>query len=202
MQGSTLAGMNELSLRRWPPFAVVGAILLVVCVAVARLPDSFLAQMERNRTFSGTEAGWAYRLLVIAAVAQAIYGGFVALRIERVRRARAEDRKVRRMSRAKILKIVTRNAAGMIVWTLIYGIASLALTGQRGGFWLFPLLAVAQGAWCYRQTGEIGRWLAFQPEAETGSRRSIWVREPADYCPPLARGLTPLDPEDTAQPTT
>lgn len=180
-------------MRRRVPFWVVGAILIVVCIGVLRLPESFVAQVERNRALSSSQAGWAYRLIAVVAIAQAAYGGFFLLRPEAIRKARAGDDKVAAMPRERIASLVARNAAFMVVLTLVYGIAALAITGQRGGFWLFPVVAVAQGAWYYREVGEIGRWLTFQPEVEPPRRRGDWSREPADYCPPLARGLRPVE---------
>lgn len=171
---------------------MAGAILVVVCIGVLRLPDSFVAQVERSRPLSSSQAGWAYRLIAAAAIAQAAYGGFFLLRPETIRKARDKDRKIAAMPRERILSLVARNAALMVVLTLVYGIAALAITGERGGFWLFPLIAVAQGAWYYRQAGEIGRWLSFRTVTETPGPRGEWRREPADYCPPLARGLRPI----------
>ena len=193
--------MPDLVRRRWPPFAVIAALLAIVCVAVARLPESFINQLERNRPFTSSQAGWAYRLLAAAAVAQALYGGFLVLRAERIEKARAADPKVARMSRSALVRSLARNAAAMVFWTIAYGIAAFAVTGQRGGFWFFPLLALFQGAWYYRQTGEVARWVGFQPEPEPDRGSGpVWRREPPDYTPPLLRGLT-LSPREDA-PTT
>lgn len=170
----------------------MAAILLVVCVAVVRLPDSFLEMLERTTPFTSAQAGWAYRLLALAAVAQALYGGFALLRPARVQRARASEPKLAQMSRAKLTSVVARTAASMVAFTLAYGIAALAVSGQRGGFWLFPVIAVAQGAWYYREVGQVATWLRFQDEPAGHDRsRGVWTREPPDYCPPIARGLQP-----------
>jgi hypothetical protein len=179
-------------IRRRAPFWVTAAILLVVCIGVLRLPESFVAQVERNRPLSSSQAGWAYRLIAVVAIAQAAYGGFFLLRPEAIRKARDKDQKVAAMLRDRVVSLVARNAAFMVALTLVYGIAALGLTGERGGFWLFVVVAVAQGAWYYRQVGEIGRWLSFQPATESRGPRGEWRREPADYCPPLARGLRPV----------
>jgi hypothetical protein len=80
----------------------------------------------------------------------------------------------------------------MIFLTFVYGLAAFLVTGQRGGYWLFAVLFLAQGAWYYRQVGDIGRWLEFQPEVVTRPSSAVWIREPDDYCPPLARSLTPV----------
>ncbi|MGH2746903.1 MAG: hypothetical protein ACRDKB_03130 [Actinomycetota bacterium] len=184
--------MAQQVIRRRTPFWVAAAVLLVVSLGVLRLPESFVAQIERNRPLSSSQAGWAYRLIAVAAVAQAAYGGFIFLRPEAIRRAREKDQKVAAMPRERVASLVARNAAFMVVLTLVYGLAALAITGERGGFWLFAVIAAAQGAWYYRQVGEIGQWLSFQPAVEALGRRGEWRREPPDYCPPVARGLRPL----------
>lgn len=185
--------MQELISRRARPFAVVAVVIGVVCIAVARLPQSFVSLLERKSPFTSAQIGWAYRLLVLAAVAQALYGGFVLLRADRVEEARRRDPKLASLSRSKLTGIVARTAASMVLFTLVYGLAAFGVGGQRGGFWLFPLLAVSQGAWYYRQVGAVARWMGFQPETQPESAdRGIWKREPADYCPPLARALAPL----------
>lgn len=189
----TLLPVEELRAQRIRPFAIVAAILLVLCVAVARLPESFIAMLERRSPFTISEAGWAYRLLAFAAIAQALYGGFSLLRPARVERARRTDPKLARLTRARLTGLIARTAATMVAFTLAYGIAALGVRGQRGGFWLFPVLAAAQGAWYYREVGQIAGWLGFQDEAGSDDpARGLWTREPADYCPPIARGLEPV----------
>ena len=178
--------------QRWPPFAFVLAVLMVLSVAVARLPESLVEQLQRNSLLAGTEAGWAYRLLAGFAAAQILYGGFRVLRIERVRKEQETDAKVARMSRPRLLGSIARNAAGMMFLTFVYGLAAFLVTGQRGGYWLFAVLFLAQGAWYYRQVGDIGRWLEFQPEVVARPSSAVWVREPDDHRPPLARSLTPV----------
>lgn len=184
--------MQDLLARRVRPFAIAAGTIAVVCVAVLRLPDTFLALLANNTPFTTAQTGWAYRLLAFAAVAQALYGGFVVLRPDHVEEARKKDAKLAAKSRAQLLGIVARTAASMTSFTLLYGLAAFGVSGQRGGFWLFPLLAAAQGAWYYRQVGQVAAWLAFQPEAASDAPpRGLWQREPPDYCPPLARGLRP-----------
>lgn len=190
--------MQELLGRRTRPFVVVAAVVAVVCIAVLRLPDTFLALLDRNTPFTTSQTGWAYRLLAFAAVAQAFYGGFVLLRPDHVQEARKKDPKLAARSRPQVVGIVARTAASMTFFTLLYGLAAFGVSGQRGGFWLFPSLAVAQGAWYYRQVGQIASWLGFQPESGSDApARGLWQREPADYCPPLARGLRPVSVTDT-----
>jgi hypothetical protein len=102
------------------------------------------------------------------------------------------------MSREEIIVSLARNAAGMCGLTLVYGIAALGLTGQRGGFWLFPGLLVLQAAWYYRQVGEIAKWIEFQPAfIATEAPTPGWSAGPPDYTPPIARGLSPA-PGDNA----
>ncbi len=190
---ATLDRVQELMSRRARPFAVVAAIAVVICVAIARLPDSLVSLLQRKTPLSLAQIGWAYRLLAFAAVGQALYGGFVLLRPDRVEAARRKDPKLAALPRVRLIGLVARTAASMLLFTLIYGIAAFAVGGQRGGFWLFPVLMVAQGAWYYRQVGQVAKWAGFQPEpTATEPGRGTWQREPADYCPPLARGLVPV----------
>ena len=182
--------------RRWTPFLIVGAGLAIAFVAIARLPESYVAQMARNRPFfeSRAEADWAYRLLTVVAFAQAIYGGFVLLQIDRVKRSRERESAVAAMPRSDLLALVTRAAAVLVALTFVYGVATFWVTGQRGGFWLFAALSVAQIAWYFRQVNVIARYLDFQPEPRPAREPAPWNQAPADYCPPLARGLRPLRP--------
>lgn len=187
------ATVPDLYERRWPSFIAVAATVAIVSVAVVRLPDPFLATIERNSILDDTAGGWAYRLLAFVAVLQALFGGFYVVRIDQVKRSRAEDAKVAAMTRAQVVTALSRNAAGMTLLTLIYGLAAFAVTGQRGGFWLFPLLCVLQGAWYFREIGAVSRWLGFQPDtAVEVAPDAVWRREPPDYTPPIARGLTPI----------
>lgn len=186
--------VENLYRRRRPAFVVSGALIAVVSVAMARLPESLVNTIERNRFLDGPSAGWAYRLLAFFAIAQALYGGFFVIRVDHVKRSRVEDPKAAAMTRADIITSLSRNAAGMLVLTLIYGLASAGVTGQRGGFWLFPLLCLAQGAWYFREIGAVARWLTFQPD--TGIEQipdAVWKREPPDYTPPLARSLSAIE---------
>jgi hypothetical protein len=166
--------------------------LAILCLAVFRLPDSFLAQLRANKPLDDVQADWAYRLLAFVAVAQALYGGFVILQTERVRKAREREEKAGAMSREEIVTSVARNAAGMCALTMVYGLAALGLTGQRGGFWIFPGVALLQAAWYHRQVGEVARWIEFQPAfvGGTDASKGEWNAGPADYEPPIARGLS------------
>jgi len=183
--------VNDLSGRRIAPFGAAAAAIAVTSILVASLPAILVEQIERARVLSDAQAGWAYRLLIAAAVAQALYGGFSILRPERLEAARRRDPKTAGMSRRALIASVARNAAGMVLLTLVYGLAAFGVTGERGGFWPFVALAVAQGAWYYREVGAVARWLGFQPEpVEEQAGAHVWRREPHDYCPPLVRGLS------------
>ena len=175
--------------KRIVPFAVAALVLFLICLAMVRLPDAYASRLERNRPFNSSQAGWAYRLLAFAAIGQAAYGGFAILQVEKIRQARLKDPRLADMPAEDVVRSVARNAAGMTLLTLVYGIASFYVTGQRGGFWLFPLVAVAQGAWYFRQVGQIAKWMDFQPEVEPDKRKRapVWRREPPDYSPPLGR---------------
>ena len=187
--------MQDLASRRLRPFLVVAAITLLVCIAIARLPDSLIELLQRKTPFTLPQIGWAYRLLAFAAVAQALYGGFVLLRPDHVEDARRKDPTLAALPRVQLVASVARTAASMLLFTLLYGIAAFGVGGQRGGFWLFPVLVVGQGAWYYRQVGQVARWAGFQPEpVVTEPGRGIWKREPADYSPPLVRHLVPTSP--------
>ena len=174
---------------------MLGVVLAFVFVAVARLPEAFVTQLEHRSPFTTAQAGWAFRLLALAAFAQAAYGGFSVLQVDRVREARASDDKVSRMSRQEIAEMVSRNAAYLVALTIVYGIATLAMTGERGSFWLFAVLSLAQAAWYFRQTRQITEYLSVQSEQDPSAKPpEAWHREPDDYSPPLARAMDPSDP--------
>jgi hypothetical protein len=192
--------MGELWARRRPAFITAGVILLIVSIAIARLPDSLVSSIQNNRTFTNSQAGWAYRLLAFAAIVQAFYGGYVVLRIDHVKRAREKDPKVGQMTHDRVIRSLSRNAAGMVIWTLVYGVAAFIITGERGGFWLFPFLCLLQLAWYFREIGAIARWLEFQPQPEKDPLIA-WVREPPGYVPPIARVLVPrVDEREDPEP--
>lgn len=183
--------------RRRGPFVVLLVVSAIICLAVFRLPGTFLAQINDHKPLDDAQAGWAYRLLVVIALAQAAYGAFGVLRTDRVARARERDAKVRAMSREEIVVSLARNAAGMCALTLVYGIAALGLTGQRGGFWLFPGVLVLQAAWYYRLVGDAAKWIELQPAFVSTEPPPIpWSAAAADYTPPIARGLTPAQPDN------
>ena len=166
-------------------------IIIVTCSVVAALPDSFLVHLMRGRILDGDQAGWAYRLLVFFAALEIGYAGYRVFRIEPVEIARRKDPRAAALSSEAMVTSLARTAALLVTFTLLYGLTSIWLTGQRGGFWLFPILAVAQLAWHFRSIGEIARWEGRRP-APAQRRPEAWPRAVPDYCPPIARGLRPL----------
>lgn len=176
--------------RPWHPFWAALAVLAIVSVVVFRLPESLLVQIQSNGPFSSVQAGWAYRLLALVAAAQAVFVGFVVLRIERVQNSIEKDPKLAEMSKDQIAASLGRAGGGMAMLTLLYGLSALFIGGQRAGFWLFVALTLIQLAWYFRQTGVISQWLEFQPEPTPHRIRDVWRKEPPDYVPPLTRGLT------------
>ena len=180
--------------RNWTLFWVVAVIMALAFLALARLPESLVAQMTRNRPFFETtaQADWAYRILAIVAAAQAIYGAFSILQVDRVRQAMDADPRFSTASRQRVLTVVTRTAAGMILLTLLYGLVAFWFTGQRGGFWLFAFIGVVQLLWYLRQVGSIAAYLDWQRDpAPVAAEDDGWRPPPPDYLPPIARGLGP-----------
>lgn len=173
---------------------MAAVLIVVVCGIVIGLPDSLLTQLERNRPFTDAQAGWAYRLLAFFAFGQLIYAGYSIFSIERVSQARERDPRFAALTKPQVISSLARNAAALVIFTLVYGVASVLITGLRGGFWLFPLLAVAQAAWYYREIGQIASWTTRQPDTDTSDEpRGVWQREGPDYCPPIARGMKVIE---------
>ena len=159
--------MPAQEMRPKGPFLIAFAIVGVVSLAVARLPSSLVIQLERHRPLSEGQAGWAVRLLVITAVVQAAYVAFTLFRSERIGALRATNQKMRRQTKPELIASAARSAAGIPLLTLVYGLSAFAASGERGSFWLFQLLALAQLAWHFRQIGQLESWIAFQPEYVT-----------------------------------
>jgi len=168
------------------PFIAASAGLAVVTLVVFRLPESFVAVLQRNAMLQGAAAGWAFRLLALVAVGQAAYAGYMILRPERVEVALEHEPSLRAGGHVRVARSLAWNAAGISALTTVYGIAAFAVTGERAGFWLFVLIGIAQIAWYFRLTGTIVEWLRFQPQAPPGTDAAS---APPPYCPPLARGL-------------
>lgn len=155
--------MDELNEKRRPPFAVAVSVAAVISIAVARLPETFVEQLRRQRPFDISTSGWVYRLMVVAAILQALYVGWVLLRVERVERERTKDPAEGRMRKSDVMRSLSRNAATIPLLTLVYGLSAFFLTGERGGYWLFAFVCAAQLLWYYRATGVVAGWLEFQP---------------------------------------
>jgi hypothetical protein len=186
--------MEQTTRTRNGPFSFAVGVLTILTIALFRLPESFVEQLRRNRPLTSGQAGWTYRLLVFMAIAQAAYLGFVILRPERVAEARKNDPKLGKMSRSEIVASIARNAAAAALLSIVYALAAFGLTGERGGYWLFFVLCFAQLAWYFRATGEIGRFMAFQPEFVSGAPDQVAPADTgegdgASRPPPLARGV-------------
>jgi hypothetical protein len=185
--------MDEAARARRTPFIFVGVVVAIVTLAIFRLPESLVAQIENSGPFSLSQRGWAFRLLAFFAVLQASYVGFVLLRSERVKAAREKDAKVAQLSRLGLLRSVARTGAGTVILTLVYGITAFVATGFRAGFWFFAALCLLQMAWYFLQSGEVAKWLQFQPETSSTPAAGPWVEAPPGYCPPIARALKPIE---------
>lgn len=186
--------MRDLGARRTGPFVVAGAVILIICSVVVGLPDPLLTRLMRDRILDGDQAGWAYRLLVLFALIEIVYGGYRVFRLEYASVSRATDGRLAPLSSERFISSLSRTAVLFVTITLLYGLASIWLTAQRGGFWLFPVLAVAQLAWYYRSIGEIAAWEGRQPAVtHTEGKPQPWPRAVPDYCPPITRGLIKLE---------
>ena len=194
------SSVEDLAARRRGPFIAAAGLIVVICAAAISLPDSFLAQLENEGPFSSEQAGWGYRLLALFAIGQLVYAGYRIFRIERVSDARERDPRFAALSKPAVISSLARNAAALVVFTIVYGIASILITGQLGGFWLFPMLAVAQGAWYYRELGQIASWTALETDPDrVAAQHGAWPRDRPDYCPAIARALELLDTAPAAR---
>jgi hypothetical protein len=172
------------------PFGLVASLLLVLSVAVARLPQNFVAVWERDAPLQGDAATWAFRLLFLAASGQAIYGALRMLRVEGLERAFTRNGATR-PSPERLLRSIARVAAALVALTILYALAAVGLTGERSFWWPFVILAMVQGAWYLRAMGPIITWAfatAFDHEPSWRPGRPP-RGEPPDFCPPLARGF-------------
>jgi hypothetical protein len=189
--------MDDLLRRRRPAFVLVAVIALILGIAIFRLPDSLLTNIENASPLTVSQRLWLIRFLGFFAFAQALYVGLSVLRVETVRQARLEERYAT-MPFDQLVGALARNSAFAIWLTILYGLVGLGLTGHRGSIWLFIVIALLQMAWYYRQTGEIAGWLALQMPPDAVSRPSgVWEREPDDYSPPLLRGMKPIEPRSS-----
>ena len=169
--------MQRIAAARRGAFLVVLASAVIFAIALFRLPEEFVADLKRDRPLDLAAAGWLYRLLALAAVAQAAYVGLSVLRPEKVRSDRLQDPRSAAASPEKATRTVARNAAGAAALTLIYGVGAFILTGERGGMWLFLLIFAAQMGWNYRQTGLASRLFVLDAEPDDegalGSEESL-----------------------------
>src|SRR5687767_7278662 len=117
--------MEDLAKRRRGPFLVVAALFFAICVVVIAIPDPLLAQLKNNRPLTDAQAGWAYRLLAFFAIGQIVYTGMAVFRIERLERLRDTDERFARLSKPDVISSLARNAAALVFFTLVYGIAAL-----------------------------------------------------------------------------
>ncbi len=167
---------------RKTPFVVAATSGIIICLVVMAIPESLIVAWRTGRSLSDSQAGWAYGLLVLAATGQVFYSGYVTFGPSQAGKLRGTD------PLDSIARSLSRNAAIATMLTFVYGLAALRITGERGGFWLFPLLAVAQGAWLYRDVRElverVGQKTEIEPAGEEG-----WS-EPADFTPAIARGVS------------
>lgn len=124
-----------------------------MALALFRLPEESVANLKRDRPLELGAAGWLYRLLALAATAQAAYVGLSLLRPEKVRLDRMRDPKLAARPPAEAVRVLARSAAGMAGLTLVYAAGSFFLTGERAGIWLFLFIFTCSLAWNYRQTG-------------------------------------------------
>ena len=146
--------MQRIAAARRAPFLFVAAVALILAIALFRLPEEFVADLKRDRALGLGAAGWLYRLLALAAAAQAAYVGLVILRPEKVRQDRMQDPKLAAAPPVEVVRVLARNASGMAALTLAYAAGAFALTGERAGVWLFLLIFAASLAWNFRQTGQ------------------------------------------------
>ena len=176
--------MDDLVARRRVPLAVAGVVVAMVSVAVFRLPELFVAGLRRDAFLQGPAATTAFWILLLIAIGQAAYVGFVVLRPEQVGEPRPGT------SVGRLASTVAWTAATLVGLTLVYGLAMFFLTGLRAGYWAFVGLMAVQLAWYYRAVGDVLRWLARRP-APPPERPGPWRLDDTEYVPAIARGLRP-----------
>ena len=180
--------MDDLVARRRIPFAITAVVVSIATLAIFRLPELYVSQLRRNAVLEDARGTWAFRLLLVTAIGQAAYGGYRVLRSDRIVEVEG-DRIASSDHREKLISTIAWVAAGLIGLTLVYAVATFALTGLRAGSWAFVVVMLAQGVWYYRLTGELAAWVERRPM--TPSRQAAaWDRGDATYTPPLARGLS------------
>lgn len=135
------------------PFGAATTVVLIVSIAVLRLPDQLITEIRLGRPFSPSQTGAIFFILAVVAGAQALYVGLKVLRIEAIDEARSEASEA--PSSVALVRTVSRETAWIPLLTLVYGLSDLAFTGERAGYWLFLLICLAQLGWYYRRTGVI-----------------------------------------------
>ncbi|MGI8773707.1 MAG: hypothetical protein ACR2KQ_01650 [Actinomycetota bacterium] len=183
--------MSQEPRRSLAPFLFSLGVSIAVAIVVALLPETVVDQLRRNRALDEAQAGWSYRLLAFMAIAQALYVGLAMLRGDNIGEVRSKDPKLARVSRSELVEIVHRNAAGLPLLTLVYGLTAFVLTGERAGFWLFLAIVLVQLAWYFKKSGEVAASLGFQPE---------FAAHREDFVTPSARpdphGISSGEPEE------
>src|SRR5947208_9217731 len=121
--------------RRRRPFLLAAGAALILCIAVARLPGSFVDLLARRSALDSYQQAWLILLLLTVTAVQALHGGFVLLRPERVATAAQDDRRLAGRGAADVAGLIARNAAAMALLTLVYGLAAFWLTRRKEIFW-------------------------------------------------------------------
>lgn len=184
-----------LALRRLP-FSLLAISLAIVAVTVANLPASFVSDLGMRDGLDPAQAGWLYRLLAVAAAAQAVYGAFFVVSPGRVAAVRLRHPQAR-----PAMQLFVRTAVMLTGLTFVYGIAALLLTGYRGGFWLFITIAGAQLAWYYLALRAVADAVARHEGPKAGQKRPAWSGTETGYSPPLVRGVRPAPVEAGDRPS-
>lgn len=146
------------------PFAVAAAVTVIAAFAVFRLPEAFLATIQTGRPFGAAGSTWIFRGLIVGALLQAAYVGRAVLTAESVAAARERDAYLAAPPE-DVTAAVARNAALVPLLTVVYGLSSIAITGERSNFWPFLGLALLQLGWYYRAMGPVAEWLRLEGEA-------------------------------------
>lgn len=159
--------MDPTPARHPAPFVLTLGIAVIVSIVVALLPEGSVTTLRDHGPLGDSAAWWAFRLILLAAIGQALYVSFALLHPERIKAARSKEARLARMTRDELLRSISRHAATIAALTLVYGLSAFLITGERDAYWLFPFLLLAQIAIYYRQVGVIESWLSFQPEFVT-----------------------------------
>lgn len=181
--------MDDLVARRRVPFIVLGTAVAIVTVVIYLLPEPFVLRLQEDALLADAAGTWALRILLLVAVGQALFGGYRVLRVERLATLEGE-RIASEPHRERPASTVAWVAAGLVVLTLLYWVATFTVTGLRADSWAFLAVLVVQALWYYRLAGDAARWLGEQVAPPDGLK-AAWDRGDSDYTPPIARGLGP-----------